>query len=68
MNIREHDTWVVSPRLYAALHHATAENFNLPCTIDRFGIKILPVKYMAETQLALMKDGQLVQVIEVEWV
>lgn len=67
MKIKDHDTWCMSPKLYNLVEKAV-EAWPIKDTgLSPFGIKLISNQYFPENRLALMKDGSLVQMIEVDW-
>lgn len=68
MKFKDHDTWIVSPKLFVAVDQGFSK---APVPDDLrphfHGIAIVTHTHMPEDRLALMKNGILVQVVEIEW-
>jgi len=70
IKIAEHDTWVVSPRLYACVQDKLPDQPDFRSNIGALRywcVKFIVEPYLPETQLILMHNGEIVQVIEIEW-
>lgn len=70
MKIADHNEWLVSPRLWKALLAVPeCPKLLLPSGLLRRMDDVYVHKEPAliETQMMLLKNGQIVQVIEIEW-
>lgn len=65
--IPDHDSWVVSPRLFSAIDRGFSQ-----CPLAKVpglsfnGIAVMASEWMLENKVGLMKDGKFVKIIDVE--